>query len=155
MDVAFARKLDLLGGDVWIAGSSAPFRRRISEALGEDVPIHRGLPQPGAAGTLLLELKSGDLHRPGYFADLQRRLRPDGKLWIVLPKKVYAEATGFPHTWDEVQRAALKTDLVDNKVAAFSDELTAVRFVIRLTRRARASGPARDERPDRARPDRA
>jgi hypothetical protein len=40
-----------------------------------------------------------------------------------------------------VQRAALKTDLVDNKIAAFSDELTAVRFVIRLSRRPRVDRP--------------
>lgn len=143
MDEAFARKLDLLGGDAWIAGSSEIFRKRIREALGEGFPVHRTLPAPGAAGTLLLELKAGDLHRPGYFADLQRRLRPDGKLWIVLPKKAHAEATDFPHSWDEVQRAALKTDLVDNKIAAFSDELTAVRFVIRLTRRPASARPAR------------
>ncbi len=102
------------------------------------MPIHRSLPQPDEAGTILLELKPGDLHRPGYFADLQRRLRPDGKLWIVLPRKAHAEVTGFPHSWDEVQRAALKTDLVDNKSAAFSDELTAVRFVIRRARRGMA-----------------
>jgi hypothetical protein len=137
VDEEFARKLDLLEGDVWTCGFSAPFRERIREALGEDWPIHRRLPQPGAAGTLLVELKPGDLHGPGYFADLQRRLRPNGKLWIALPKKAHAEATGFPHSWDEVQRAALKTDLVDNKSAAFSDELTAVRFVIRLSRRPR------------------
>ena len=142
MDEAFARKLDLLGDDVWIAGLSPLFRERIREALGEAFPIHRSLPGEGSAATLLLELKPGDLHRPGYFADLQRRLRPNGRLWIVLPKKAHAEATDFPHTWDEVQRAALKTDLVDNKIAAFSDELTAVRFVIRLSRRSGAAGSA-------------
>jgi hypothetical protein len=145
MDEGFARKLDLLAEDPWITGFSAPFRRGIREALGEDWPIHRRLPAPGSAGTLLVELKAGDLHRPGYFADLQRRMRPDGRLWIVLPKKAYAEATDFPHSWDEVQRAALKTDLVDNKIGAFSDELTAVRFVIRLSRRPRHEG-ARSER---------
>ena len=134
MDEEFARKLDLLGDDVWIAGSSSFFKDRIRETLGEDLPIHRGLPQGGAA-TLLLELRAGDLYRPGYFADLQKRIQPDGKLWIVLPKKAHAEETDFPHTWDEVQRAALRTDLVDNKIASFSDELTAVRFVIRLSRR--------------------
>ena len=137
MDEGFARKLDLLQGDVWIAGASAGFRARFREALGEEAPIHRKLPPPGSVDTLLVELKAGDLHRAGYFADLQRRIRPDGKLWIVLPKKAYAEATAFPHTWAQVQGAALKTDLVDNKIAAFSEELTAVRFVIRLTRRGR------------------
>jgi hypothetical protein len=134
MDEAFARKLDLLAGDVWISGFSPLFRERIRETVG-DVPVRRSLPPPGEAATILLELKPGDLHRPGFFADLQRRMRPDGKLWIVLPKKAHAERTEFPHTWDEVQRAALKTDLVDNKIAAFSEELTAVRFVIRLSRR--------------------
>jgi hypothetical protein len=138
MDEIFARKLDLLGVNVWIAGSSEEFVERLREALGEGTPIHRRLPPPGSTGTLLVELRAGDLHRPGYFANLERRLEPSGKLWIVLPKKAHAERTGFPHTWDEVQRAALKTDLVDNKIAAFSDDLTAVRFVIRLSRRPRA-----------------
>jgi hypothetical protein len=144
-DEAFARKLDLLGDDVWIAGTSSLFKDRLHEALGAEVPIHRGPPERGA-GTLLLELRAGDLYRPGYFADLQRRIQPDGKLWIVLPKKAHAEETEFPHTWDEVQRAALRTDLVDNKIAAFSDELTAVRFVIRRSRRpgAAARGAARN-----------
>lgn len=137
MDEAFARKLDLLDRDAWVAGYSEPFRNRIREALGDDHPIRRGLPRPGAVETILVELKPGDLHRPDYFKDLQARLRPDGRLWIVLPKKAYAETTDFPHSWDEVQRAALKTDLVDNKIAAFSEELTAVRFVIRRARRPR------------------
>ena len=145
MDEAFARKLDLLGDGVWVSGASPLFRDRIRQALGDGFPVHRGLPREGSAATLLLELKPGDLHRPGYFADLQKRLVPSGRLWIVLPKKAHAEATEFPHTWDEVQRAALKTDLVDNKIAAFSEELTAVRFVIRLSRRPgaapRPSGP--------------
>lgn len=135
MDENFARKLDLLGEDVWIVGYSTLFKDRIHAALGDGFPVKRSLPPAGGAGTLLLELKPGDLHRPGFFADLQKRLEPNGKLWVVLPKKAYAEEIDFPHTWDEVQRAALKTDLVDNKIAAFSDELTAVRFVIRLSRR--------------------
>jgi hypothetical protein len=135
MDETFARKLDLLGGDVWVAGSSTLFRDRIHEALGPSFPIHRTLPGSASTDTLLVELRAGDLHRPGYFADLQRRIRTAGRLWIVLPKKTHAEETGFPHSWDEVQRAALRTDLVDNKIAAFSEELTAVRFVIRRSRR--------------------
>jgi hypothetical protein len=140
MDETFARKLDLLGDDVWIAGAGTVFKDRLREALGEGFPVHRGLPPEGSAGTLLLELKPGDLYRPGYFTDLQKRLQPNGKLWIVLPKQAHAAEIDFPHTWDEVQRAALKTDLVDNKIAAFSDQLTAVRFVIRLSRR--PGGPA-------------
>jgi hypothetical protein len=135
MDETFARKLDLLGGDVWVAGSSTLFRDRIHEALGPSFPIHRTLPGSASTDTLLVELRAGDLHRPGYFADLQRRIRTAGRLWIVLPKKTHAEETDFPHSWDEVQRAALRTDLVDNKIAAFSEELTAVRFVIRRSRR--------------------
>lgn len=135
MDEAFARKLDLLDGDAWITGASRLFRERLREALGDAVPVHRSLPPVRSVDTLLLELKAGDLHRPAFFADLQGRIRPDGRLWLVLPKKAHAEATDYPHTWDEVQRAALRTDLVDNKSAAFSDQLTAVRFVIRLGRR--------------------
>ena len=135
MDEAFARRLDLLRDDVHVAGAGGSFRRRMHEALGSDFPVHAGLPPPRSVDTLMVELKAGDLHRPDFFADLKRRIRADGRLWIVLPRKDHAQATEFPHTWDEVHRAALRTDLVDDKATPFSDELTAVRFVIRRTRR--------------------
>ena len=69
-------------------------------------------------------------------ATLQRRIVPDGGLWLVMPKKAHARARGIAFTWEEMQAAALLTDLVDNKNAAFSATDYATRFVIRKERRA-------------------
>lgn len=68
-------------------------------------------------------------------AALQWRITPSGALWVVLPKKAYAPARGVAFTWEQMQAAALLTDLVDNKMAAFSATDYATRFVIRRERR--------------------
>jgi hypothetical protein len=63
--------------------------------------------------------------------DLAEMIAPDGALWVMFPKKAYLGKHGLDMTWEEMQAAALETVLVDNKVAAFSDEFYATRFVIR------------------------
>lgn len=69
------------------------------------------------------------------FAALQWRIVPDGAIWVVLLKKAVARKRGVSLTWEETQAAALQTNLVDNKVAAFSDEEYGTRFVLRRDRR--------------------
>lgn len=69
------------------------------------------------------------------FSALQWRIMPDGAIWAMLLKKPVARRRGITLTWEEVQAAALQTDLVDNKIAAFSDEEYGTRFVIRRERR--------------------
>ena len=71
------------------------------------------------------------------FAELQRRIAPDGAIWAVIPNARYAKARGINFRWEEMQAAALKTDLVDNKTASLSEEEYATRFVIRKERRGR------------------
>lgn len=66
---------------------------------------------------------------------LQGRITPDGALWVVMPKKAHARVRGIAFTWEEMQTAALRTDLVDNKIATFSESDYATRFVIRKERR--------------------
>ena len=73
------------------------------------------------------------------FAQLQQHIVPSGAVWAVLPKKRYAQARGVELSWQEMQEAALQTDLVDNKDASLSAEEYATRFVIRKERR---PGPA-------------
>lgn len=68
-------------------------------------------------------------------AALQWRIIPDGAIWLMLLKKPLARKRGITFTWEEMQAAALQTDLVDNKVASFSDEEYGTRFVIRRDRR--------------------
>jgi hypothetical protein len=69
------------------------------------------------------------------FAGLQAHMQPDGSLWAVIPKKKYAPARGVSLTWEELQAAALRTDLVDNKVASITEQDYGTRFVIRKARR--------------------
>jgi hypothetical protein len=69
------------------------------------------------------------------FAGLQRWLVPDGSLWVVMPKKAFAARHGIAFSWEEMQAAALTTDLVDNKNASMTGEEYATRFVIRRARR--------------------
>jgi hypothetical protein len=71
----------------------------------------------------------------GHFATLQRKIVSAGAIWVVLPKKAVARKRGLTLTWEEMQAAALTTDLVDNKNANLTDEEYATRFVIRKARR--------------------
>jgi hypothetical protein len=71
------------------------------------------------------------------FATLQRRIVPAGAVWAVIPKKPIAQRRGIALTWEELQAAGLRTDLVDNKIVSLSAEEYATRFVIRKDRRAR------------------
>jgi hypothetical protein len=78
-----------------------------------------------------------------FFRDLERRLEPSGSLWVVFPKKPFMGELSFPFAWSDVQKAGLSSGLVDNKIAAFSARLTAIRFVIPIARRkARRPGTA-------------
>lgn len=65
------------------------------------------------------------------FGDLQTKIMPDGAIWAFIPKKKFAPKRGVTFSWEEMQAAGLETDLVDNKVASFSDEDYGTRFVIR------------------------
>jgi hypothetical protein len=69
------------------------------------------------------------------FGALQWRIVPDGAIWTLLLKKPIARQRGITLTWEEIQAAALQTDLVDNKIASISDEAYGTRFVIRRERR--------------------
>ncbi|HEY7022231.1 MAG TPA: DUF3052 family protein [Ktedonobacterales bacterium] len=71
----------------------------------------------------------------GLFATLQRQIVSDGAIWVVIPKKAVARQRGMTLTWEEMQAAALTTDLVDNKNANMTDEEYSTRFVIRKERR--------------------
>ncbi len=66
---------------------------------------------------------------------LAGRIHPDGAVWVVMPKKAFAARRGIDFNWEAMQAEALKTDLVDNKIAALTDEDYATRFVIRREKR--------------------
>jgi hypothetical protein len=114
-------------------GYSAEFRRGIREIFGPLVEWVAAWPV-GRHAWLMAEVPS-DGSLPGFFRDLEKRLEPSGSLWVVLPKKPFADELSFPFTWSDVQQAGLAAGLVDNKVAAYSARLTSIRFVIPLSRR--------------------
>jgi hypothetical protein len=72
-----------------------------------------------------------------HFADLQHSITPKGAIWAVMPKKKYAAQRGIDYSWEELQAAGLKTNLVDNKVASISEQDYGTRFVIRRQQRHR------------------
>jgi hypothetical protein len=62
-------------------------------------------------------------------APLERSLKRNGAIWVVRPK-------GTPHIKEvDIIEAGKRAGLVDNKIASFSDELSAMRLVIPLARR--------------------
>lgn len=64
---------------------------------------------------------------------LERSIRPDGAIWVVWPK-------GQPHIKEDMVRGfALQNGLVDIKVCAFSETLSALKLVIPVARRATLS----------------
>jgi hypothetical protein len=77
------------------------------------------------------------------FGAFQRRIVPDGAIWTLLLKKPIARQRGITLTWEEMQAAALQTDLVDNKIASISEEAYGTRFVIRRERRPSYVAPPR------------
>jgi len=74
----------------------------------------------------------------------QRRLDPNGGLWICWPKKTSGITSDL--TEGDVRRLGLAAGLVDNKVCAIDEIWSGLRFVVRLADR---------PKPDRARKPRA
>lgn len=69
------------------------------------------------------------------FPVLKRGLEPDGGLWIAWPKRTSGVATDL--SFAPVQEVGLANGLVDNKVAAIDDTWSGLRFVYRVTDRAK------------------
>jgi hypothetical protein len=84
---------------------------------------------------LLLFWPAGPAGLEDRFRRLQGRIDPDGAIWAIIPKKKFAAARGMALPWEQLQAAALRTDLVDNKTASISEQEYGTRFVIRKDRR--------------------
>jgi hypothetical protein len=65
-------------------------------------------------------------------AEIRRRIRPNGAIWVVSRKGRAATIR-----YADILETAQESGLVDNKVASFSDTHTALRFVIRVELRSR------------------
>jgi len=66
-------------------------------------------------------------------ADLRRRIRPNGMIWVSWPKKASKVETDV--TEDVVRGIALGTGLVDVKVCAVDDVWSGLKLVIRKSER--------------------
>ena len=117
----------------YASGRSSEFVKAVRPIFGPLVERVDAFPE-GRHAWLMAEVPAeGSLS--SFFRDLERRLEPSGSLWVVLPKKPFAQELGFPFQWIDVQKAGLAAGLVDNKIAAFSPRLTSIRFVIPVARR--------------------
>ncbi len=63
--------------------------------------------------------------------DLQDKIKQDGKIWLIIPKREVARKKNLDIDWGQMQREVLQTRLVDNKVASINDEEYGTQFVIR------------------------
>jgi hypothetical protein len=93
----------------------------------DDVTV--GLPLPDTDVVFLAADSHAEL---AGLADIRRRLRPNGAIWVVSRKGKAATIRDV-----DVIQAAKANDLVDNKVASFSPTHTALRLVIPVTLRPR------------------
>jgi hypothetical protein len=94
--------------------SSTPLTTKLGAKAGKDVVVY-------------FTTSRAELARR--FAKLKRTLAPPDGLWIAYPKKSSPIETDL--TFDEVQQIGLDAGLVDNKIVAFDDDWSAVRFVYR------------------------
>jgi Protein of unknown function (DUF3052) len=108
-------------------------RAACAEIMGDDVSISETLDD--APFDMIFFWPRELVGLAGRFAVLQRQIVPAGAVWVVIPKKAVAQRRGMTLTWEEMQAAALTTDLVDNKNASMTDEEYGTRFVIRKVRR--------------------
>jgi len=135
---SLAQKLGLKPGQAICLLDATPetaqvIRAACAEDVGGDVTFGETL--DGAPFDLIFYWPRELEGLAGRFAALQRQIVSDGAIWVVTPKKAVAQRRGLTLTWEEMQAAALTTDLVDNKNASMSDEEYGTRFVIRKERR--------------------
>ncbi len=64
-------------------------------------------------------------------AFLKTKIKPDGRIWVIMPKKEVVRARNLTIDWSEIQKEVLKTKLVDNKVVSINEEEYGTQFVIR------------------------
>jgi Protein of unknown function (DUF3052) len=138
MMASLARKLGLKPGQAIYLLDATPETGRViraacDEELGGDVAISETLADDPFDLIFFWPRELEGL--AGRFAVLQRRIVSNGAIWVALPKKDIALQRGMTLTWEEMQAAALSTDLVDNKIASLTDEEFGTRFVIRKERR--------------------
>jgi hypothetical protein len=125
-----AQKLGIRPGfRIRLIEAPAEARQQIREACPPGVEILEGRPEMRCELIFFWPTRRDALEAA--FQQLQSQITADGAVWAVIPKKQFAKQRGIDFSWEQLQAAGLKTDLVDNKVASFSSEDYGTRFVIR------------------------
>jgi hypothetical protein len=121
-----AQKLGVRAGvRVCVRGAPLEVREVLHDVLGARVPLDRR--QGGIDFGMLFAADSGRLTRG--LALLERRLAPDGMLWLCWPKKSSGVATDLSEA--AVRREGLATGLVDVKVCAVTEIWSGLKFMRR------------------------
>jgi hypothetical protein len=121
-----AKKLGIKPGDK-VLTISAP--REYRAWLGE-VPDARLISKPPASGADVVHLFVTSLAElEKHLSAARKAMKQDGILWVSWHKKAAKIPTDV--TEDRIRERALKTDLVDVKVCAVSDEWSGLKLVVR------------------------
>ncbi len=124
MEPAFPRKLGMKPGHrVHLVNAPTGFSKELA-AVSPHIILEPGLDQGPL--DMILAWPAGDLST--MFQRLLPSLRPDGAIWVVIPKK--ASKMAGP-SFQSALQAALPLGLVDNKTLSFSPTEYGIRFVIR------------------------
>ncbi|MBV9569926.1 MAG: DUF3052 family protein [Alphaproteobacteria bacterium] len=121
-----AKKLGIKPGDT-VLTISAP--REYREWMGA-VPDARFFSKPPANGAEFVHLFVASLAElEKHLSAARKAMKADGMLWVSWHKKAAKIPTDV--TEDKIRGRALKTDLVDVKVCAVSDEWSGLKLVVR------------------------
>ena len=139
VDADFLRKLGLKPGQrLGLVRAPDGWAEALRQAQGGDAGAVASWPSAAevkSADVLLVWLEpSNDLR--GVFDALERRIPPDGAIWVVIPKKSALQRGELAVEWKEMQAAGLVSGrLVDNKELRFDERYYGTRFVVRKERR--------------------
>lgn len=126
----FAGKLGIKPGHAVALLNAPAFITPVLQAALPDVTLTDGLPEESQPDIILF-WPDDTTDLAGTFGDLRWKIKPDGAIWAVIPKKPVADKRGPRIYFDRLLAEVLPTGLVDNKTLTFSEEEYGVRFVVR------------------------
>lgn len=126
----FIGKLGVKPGHLVSLLNAPGFIGPLFAALLPDVKLTEGVP-PDDQPDVVLFWPDDETDLAEAFKDLRWKIKPDGAVWAVIPKKPVADKKGPRIYFDRLLTEVLPTGLVDNKTLTFSEEEYGVRFVVR------------------------
>ncbi len=134
------KKLGVAAGQkILVHRAPKAFTQELRDQAPPDILISTRLTKR-ARYDLIFHFAAPDENLDGLFETMETALKPDGSLWVVIPKQKQAKQLGYLYDWNAMIAHALKTTLVDNKTLTFSPEEYGTRFVIRKEMRETRNG---------------